>query len=283
MAKFKRLTPEERTAANTQRENSGARNWTETIFNDGVEIDTFKPQDGDNLIRILPPLDEDEVQFGGIVLWTYYLNGATYISPTVFDKTVDCPVMAKYKKWKGVDDDKAALFKPSKRIGAYILDFNEDTKNGKLKFWFAPDSLISAILDRCRMRSSSALIAVDDATDGRLVYFKRTGEGRMTRYGAEQIEPEPHAISEELADRVMPYRQLLRIYPTDFLQELVTQIEDKHDAKPAEEPLSTDDLPEPFGNTDGDVKEGEATAAGGADGGEGALKARIQERMDKSA
>lgn len=246
MSVFKRISEDEREKAMEQMKSGGGASsgsWTDTIINPEHSISTFTPKKGTNKVRFLPPLAGDEfVQTGGLGLWWFRINNTTYNSPKSFNARAECPLMDRYSKYRNVDEERAQLFKPSRRVGCYILDLNEEEEKGpEMKFWFAPVTLIENIFKRCRVRSTGAIIPVDDPELGRAVYFDREGENRLTRYTNEEVDQQPYPITDAMAEGMVPYKDLLRILSVEELEEVAANAEKAFVASPN----PNEDVPEP--------------------------------------
>lgn len=207
MAKgFKKASTTERTRAMKERTQKGAP-YIQS------ELDQFIPLEGDNCIRIVPPLADDNMAtLFGLDIWAYYVGGKAFLDPRTFDPSATNPAFEEYKKLKLTDPEEAKKLSGTKRTLMFILDLNNGDDKAELKLWLAPPSLIDDIIRVAKNKRTGELIALEDPDDGRPVFFERTGTGRNTEYKGVAIDQEKLPLDDSLLDK-MPYFEDILVKP----------------------------------------------------------------------
>lgn len=214
MSKFK-------TADARQREKNVADRTQRGLgyLNGEFMFQTFQPQDGDNSVRIVPPLGDDpHASLWGLDVWVYYLNGKPYLSPQTFDRNARDPVMEKYNKLKQEDVEAAKAFKGTKRSLTFVLDMLNDEE---LKVWAAPTTVIDEILKVAKNRKNGELIPVEDPKDGRVIFFNKAGTGINTKYSAFQLDTEKTPLDDSIADQLVHFKDLLVVPSAEDLDDIL--------------------------------------------------------------
>jgi len=225
----------------------------------------FTPQEGDNHIRILPPMDgEDTFYFEFLTHFGVGPNNETVECPRSFVKKAKCPICDIVSElYKGDEEDKknatALRAKSRYRVNMINLDKPEDGVQiyefGKL---IAQD-LLSFIVD-------DDYGDITDLGTGRDITTKRTGTKRDTKY---TIMPRPVASS--LDTEVMELAHDLRATFTEHSLDEIEAILDgedkeeratkaaapkaapkaaaKEEADDSEPPFDADEAPKATGST----------------------------------
>ena len=191
-----------------------------------TDLEQFVPIDGDNQIRIVPPLANDEMAtLWGVDVWTYFLSGHSYLSPQVFDKHAKNPVYDAYKVMKQEDPELCTKLQlgGSKKTILFILDLNDGEKNPPLKVWAAPPSLVDEFIRASKNRKTGKLIAIEDPEDGRVLFFTRTGTGKNTKYTTVQLDTEAYPLDADLIEHI-PYFTDILVRPD--MEELKASLEE---------------------------------------------------------
>lgn len=145
-------------------------------------IDTFRPKQGTNTVRFLPPSWEDPDHYGFDV-WVHSYIGAdsgTYICPKkMLDKP--CPICAAQKEAADAgEEDEAKKLKATKKVLAWVVD--RDDRKPIPKVWIMSWSQDKEIATLCHSEKTGKVIMLDDPDKGFDLSFKRTGEKLNTRY-----------------------------------------------------------------------------------------------------
>ena len=186
-----------------------------------TSLPVFVPQDGENTIRILPAVEEDKHAYlFGVEIWTYFLQNRLYVSPRAFNGKATDPVADKFFEERQTDEALAEKFRGSRRFVMHILDLN-DAKQPVLKIWPAPISLVEDIISVSQVTRSGKIIPVEDPKEGRKIFFKKQGQGMNTKYCQMIIDDEFYPISEEMADHIKPFEEIIRVDSEEVLASVV--------------------------------------------------------------
>lgn len=193
---------EGRSAESIKKEAAAASGSYDDYMKAGTQ--KFKPRDGDNAIRILPPGWEDKrpVEQGGwgdswgVTLWVHGNIGvdrANYLCP---QKMTGEPCAICDARQEVLDDkEEADALRPSKRTGVWLIDRYAE-KDGP-QFWSMPQQQIAGeILQRSIDRKTGAAVLIDHPDDGYDVLFRKTGVQRNTDYTAVEIDRDPSYLCE---------------------------------------------------------------------------------------
>lgn len=146
------------------------------------EVQMFTPNDGDNVIRILPPTWEKPEHYG-LDLWLHYKVGPdeqTYLCLNKMNGE-DCPVCEERRKAVADgDEDYADQLKPKQRVLIALID-RENEKDG-VQVWSMPWGVDKDLLSRSVDKKTGEVLALDDPENGYDVEFERTGQGIKTKY-----------------------------------------------------------------------------------------------------
>lgn len=155
---------------------------------DGIK--NFKPRDGDNRIRILPPTWKGAKHYG-VDLKVHYGVGADRQSYLCLHgmKGEDDPIYEAYQRARAElndDEDNKELkehvgqLKAKNRTGVYLVD-RDDEKAG-VQFWAMPASLDQDIVMVMQDKRTGEVLPIDDPDEGYDVEFVKKGKLRNTEY-----------------------------------------------------------------------------------------------------
>lgn len=210
-------------------------------------ISAFKPAEGDNLIRILPPTWDDPDHYG-YDMWMHYQVGAdnsSYLCRRAM-KYDDgrCPICEEREKAEalGEDEDYVRALKPKKRVGYYLI--NRDKEGEGLLFWAAPWTVDRDIATQAVDVRSQEVIPLDDPDDGFDVSIKRSGMNERTEYTVAISRRQSEVnITDDIEDILVekPIPAALIFYDYDHIKKVLegsksTELEPKAKEKP---PLPT--------------------------------------------
>ena len=213
MAGFKRATAKERESEARKRTVSG-------LGYVSSDIPIFKPVDGDNQIRIVPPLSNDaQASLWGLEVWTYFVNNRSYLSSKTFDPQSDDPIMSHFFDIREDNPEEAQKYKGNKRYLMFVLDMNSDEV--ELKLWAAPPTLVDEFLGLAKNRRTGELIALEDPEEGVPIFFTKTGQGINTRYTSIEIEKEPFPLDDDLAEDLELFEDMLIVPSSKELQKVL--------------------------------------------------------------
>ena len=214
---------------------SGSR---DQIFEDGVKL--FQAEDGDNIIRVIPPTWEDPEHFGYEIFVHYNVgpDNAAYLCPQKM-KGEACPICEERARVEGDgDEDYLRELKPSKRVVIYLVN-REKEKEGAMLWamsWTLDKDLCKLVVDK----RTGEVYQIDDPDDGYDVEFTREGKGLKTKYSGLAIgrKPTPLDCDAALEHAVShPIPELLVYYDYDHILAAFSgkkaKKDDDEDAKPA--------------------------------------------------
>lgn len=145
-------------------------------------IKMFKPGDGDNNIRILPPTWEGAEHFG-LDIYVHYGVGPDSQTYLCMHKMQNkpCPICDEREKAsKDGDVDYADKLKPTKRVLVYLIDRNNE-KEGPIVWsmpWTIDRDLCKLVVDK----RSGEILPIDNPERGYDIEFERKGKGDRTQY-----------------------------------------------------------------------------------------------------
>lgn len=202
------------------------------------DIPIFQPMDGDNQIRIVPPLSEDvHASLWGLEVWACYINNKSFLSPKTFDSNATDPIAEHFFELRETDPEAAKKFRATKRHLMFVLDLNDELE--ELKLWAAPPTLIDDILKLAKNRRTGELIALEDPEDGRAIYFTKTGKGIGTKYSGIEVDSQTFKLEDDLADDLELFVDMLAIPKASELSKLIASIEAGEEDEEAPAPRRT--------------------------------------------
>lgn len=149
-------------------------------LDDSVKM--FKPNDGDNIIRIMPPT-WDKAEHYGLDVFVHYDVGPdsqTYLCPDKM-KGDPCPICdERAKATRDGDTEYAEKLKPTKRVLVWMIDRNQE-KDGPV-VWSMPWTIDRDIVKLVVDKRSGEVLPIDDPQDGYDIEFERKGKGPRTQY-----------------------------------------------------------------------------------------------------
>lgn len=222
MSAFKTANEKEREAAIKNRNQKGGLSYIKGNF------EFYRPQDGDNQIRIVPPLaiDNHAELWGLPNLWTYFLENRSYVSSQTFGKHQRDPISEHFFRTRKVNEKEAERFRGNKRYLMWILDTADESK---LKLWDAPPTLVDEFIGLSKDRRAGRtgqLVPLEDPEKGRIIYFTRTGSGLGTRYSGVERDSEAHILDEAVAEQIKPFEEIVVVPTPEELDEILQRMKD---------------------------------------------------------
>ena len=196
-------------------QSSGAR---DSFIADDISL--WKPSEGDNTIRILPP-GWDDANHYGIDLYVHYGIGPDNAAYLCLDKMKGepCPVCEERLVAENEGDkDYSRKLKPTKRVLFYLLD--RDKQKDGVKAWAAPWTIDKEIMIQSTDSRTNEYFPVDDPEEGFDIRINRTGSTERTEYSvvpsrrASSVEITPE-IEDYILDRPLP--EILVYYAYDHI------------------------------------------------------------------
>ena len=214
-----RYTYRNRSADDIKKRGDQGGNDFDSFVDSSVKM--FKPSDGDNCIRILPPTWDDANHFGFDIFMHYDVgpDSQSYLCLHKM-KGEDCPICEEREKAsKEGDSEYADKLKPVKRIMVYLIDRN-DEKTG-LQAWSMPWTFDR---DLCKLmvdKKTGELLPIDHPEEGYDVEFERKGKGTKTQYIGTAIARRSSELdNDEALDEAvkMPLPDALTYYSYEHIQ-----------------------------------------------------------------
>jgi len=157
----------------------------DSIYKEGIKL--FKPREGKNTIRILPPAWNGADHYGLDIFVNYGIgiDEQAYLSLKAM-KNIDDPLDEARKEAEKEGNKKLAdSLKPSKRVGFYLIDRMAEDEG--VQFWAAPWTVDKAFCGIAIDEESGAATMVDHPDEGYDISFHKEGTGMTTKYPAEKM------------------------------------------------------------------------------------------------
>ena len=178
----------------------------DSIFKQG--FDTYRPKQGDNLFRYLPPTWDDSDHYGytAFVHRNIGPDNATYLCPRkMLNKP--CPICEAQKEAKDAgESEEATALTVGERVISWVIDRDADDPEKPLIYdmsWTQDRDIVSL----CLNERTGEILMIDHPDKGYDVTIKRTGTGLKTKYFGYAIarEDSPIADSEKAQDEILEY------------------------------------------------------------------------------
>lgn len=190
------------------------------FFKPGV-LPPFVPAEGRNVVRLVPPLEDDpHTNSYGIDVRQYFLGGQVLASPATFEPGAYDAAAAKRAEYRGVNEELASKFNSSSRKVLFVVDCNKEGEE-TFKIWSCPKMAFDDMIEIARNDRTGELINLLDPEKGPLVSFTRTGTGRNTRYSAWKILNEEFPLEETDAEKLVHFKDIIIVPTEDEFTELV--------------------------------------------------------------
>jgi len=191
------------------------------------EFDVYRPKEGDNFIRILPPVgDEDDFSLD---IYVHSYIGADRGSYLCREKVLgkSCAICNIYRKWKTQGrDEEAAKIATRRRTLFWVLDISDKPQSDKPLVFDAPYKQVAReILMRCLDKRTKEVIDISDLKKGREITFTLHVKGNkmLSEYTGVSIGME-YPVSADLAKYVVPLKEVLVIPKKEDIEELANMI-----------------------------------------------------------
>lgn len=162
-----------------KRANQGANDFDKILI-DGVKM--WKPNDGDNRIRILPPGWKNPGHYG-LDIYVHYAVGpdrGTYLCLHKM-KEEECPICEERAIARRDEDEKYAKeLEPKRRVLVYLID--RDHEREGVQAWAMPWTVDRDIVKVSQDKQSGAVLPLDSPEDGYDVEFEKKGSKDRTEY-----------------------------------------------------------------------------------------------------
>ena len=191
-------------------------------------IPKFKPHDGSNRIRILPPTFEDPSDFA-LTLQVHYSIGAdeqTYLCRKMLGDDEECAICDEQKRLsKEGEADDASSFKAKKRKALWLIDRKADTADPL--FWAMPFGTWKDTVLVCKDEDGE-VIELDHPEEGHDILFNKEGAQLKTKYtGIRLGKQRPIVSDEDDVEKILsfiqenPLNEALVFFDNEYLQSIL--------------------------------------------------------------
>jgi len=236
-----------RTAEQVKNRASQSGGSRDAFVQDDVKL--FVPKTGDHSIRILPPTWDDADHFGLDVFVHYGIgvDGSAYLCLHKM-KGEDCPLCEERgRAEKEGEEELAAALKPTKRVGVYVIDRNNEKEGPKL--WTMPWTFDRDMCAQAVDKKTGEVYNLDDPEEGYDVSFTIEGQGQTKKYIGIQIDRRPSPLSddEDMAEEWLefiqshPIPEILNYFEPEALEKAVSggvRLRDNKDGKDKAKPAA---------------------------------------------
>lgn len=187
----------------------------------------WKPKDGKNLIRVLPPTWDDARHYGLDIFVNFNIgpDNQSYLSLSKHDRGPDPLAEARREALADGEKEFAKKLNPSQRILYWIID-RMDEDEGPL-LWAAPFTFDKSLSNLCIDEDTKEVIFIDDPANGRDVRFYKEGTGLTTKYDPSKMKvlkesnlAEDEALEQEWLEFIQenPLPDTLNFYDYDHIK-----------------------------------------------------------------
>jgi len=196
---------------------------------DRSTVKSFVPKEGKNRIRIIQPLEVDELLFYGLEMHFHRSVGddgeegfGDYLCNSIMKHFLrkmydDIVVPAKCyvceqqtsELWD-TDPQLAKTFYPDRRMWFFVHNLLADDPQ-EVFLWSCPWTLYQEILSRSTDEETQRFVDVSHPTEGVPVSFERQGTGKLTKYVNVQIFKNPMPLTEDALNQLPEFRDVLII------------------------------------------------------------------------
>lgn len=176
----RRFEYRERAADETKRRSTQGANEYDKILKGSIKM--WKPNDGENRIRILPPTWEDAKHFG-LDIYVHYGVGpdrGTYLCLSKMKGEDDPIEEERLAARKDGDEEYAKELEAKRRVLVYVID--RDHEKEGVQAWAMPWTLDRDIVKVSVDRSSGEVLPIDHPEEGYDVEFEKKGSKNRTEY-----------------------------------------------------------------------------------------------------
>lgn len=217
----------ERKAEDVVRRSKQSGGSFDSLVLDGLP--QYKPREGENCIRIMPPTWADTNKYGDgweYVIYVHYgvgADGASYLCRNKMLKE-QCPICDARGE---MDEDEATRMSVKVRDLCWVID--RDNEKAGPQLWSMPPSVFRDINARSIDKKTGKLILVDDPEEGYDIVFTRVGTDMKTKYEAIEVQRDPSPLHESnkkfdewigfIEDHTLP--ECLNFYDAEYIEKVL--------------------------------------------------------------
>jgi len=194
------------------------------------DIPFFKPKEGENAVRIMPPTWEDQEKWGDNWEIQVHLHrnvgpdDATYLC---LDKMLGKPCPPCEARRHAADEDEADALRIQWRALCWVIDRNDEKAGPQV--WGLPVTLFREINLRSIDRKTNQLVLIDHPEEGYDLLFSKEGTGKKTKYTSIEIDRDPTPLhdNEKRQDTWLDYIQdnplpnVLNFYDAEHIEKVL--------------------------------------------------------------
>lgn len=222
----------------------------DSIFSQGTKL--FKPREGKNIVRVLPPSWPDATHYG-YEIWVNYgigVDSQSYLSLSKMNNERDPIAEARKAAEREGNKELADKLAPRKRILFYVIDRNAEEEGPQL--WSAPWTVDKDFCNLAFDEDTREVIMIDHPEEGCDVRFYKEGAGLATKYDSSKMRILKPSVLHEDEERMNEWLDYIQNHPIPsvlnyFDYKHITEVFDGfvakgEDAKPQAKPKVEDEL-----------------------------------------
>lgn len=157
----------------------------DSIIKEGVKL--FKPREGKNKVRILPPSWPEANHYGYEIFVNYGIgvDEQQYLSLSAMKNEPDPLAEARKQADRQGNKTLSDALKPTKRVMFFLVDRMAEDEGVQL--WLAPWTVDKSFASLAIDEESGAVTMVDHPDEGHDITFYKEGTGLATKYPAERM------------------------------------------------------------------------------------------------
>jgi hypothetical protein len=188
----------------------------DSIFRNDFTV--WKPKDGDNRIRFLPPTWPKPEHFG-LDIYVHFGIGSDSQSYLCLEKMKEelCPICAEKRRAdKAGDTDYARELSATKRVLVWMIDRDDEESGPQL--WSMPWTVDRDFAALSIDKRTREILFLDSPEEGFDIEFTKTGSKLKTKYIGAKVDRRPSPLSDD-DEVVQEWMQFIEDNPlTDVLQ-----------------------------------------------------------------
>ena len=196
----------------------------------GEDLQIFKPRDGENNIRILPPTWDDQEKYGDgwhIFVDLHYRVGADNTTYLCLRKMKDEPCPICEARDASEDEEERDNLRVNRRALVWLID--RDNEKAGPQLWPMPLTLFREINTRSVDKKSNKPILIDDPDNGYDISFVKEGKEVHSKYIGVEIDRDPTPLSKNDSKQERwleiiennPLPDLLQFYEYDHIEKVL--------------------------------------------------------------
>jgi gp32 DNA binding protein like len=225
MSAFKYRGRDSESVARRSNQSSGAYDSYTT------NVPTFKPSEGENIIRIMPRTSQEDFEkwgdHWGIDVLVHYGVGPDNGAYLCLDKMKGEPCPICEARASARTEEEADALRPTSRIMCWLIDRKEEKAGPKL--WSMPLNLSKDISHASQVKGSGEILLIDHPDEGYDVYFDREGEKLRTKYKRIEVDRNPSPLADDPKQQKRwldyieenPLPELLNYFPAEHIEKVL--------------------------------------------------------------